>query len=83
MKYSFGVPAWLGAIKVSFLVFGIPALVAVLVASVVGHRMGLSHFAEAVVFAATFLLAVVALLVILAAWSRRTAKKKTGQEGVV
>ena len=83
MKYSFGVPAWLGAIKVSLVVFGIPALVAGLVVSVVGRQMALSRFAHVAVFAATFLLAIVALVFILAAWNRKAAKKKTDHENVV
>jgi len=50
MKYSFGVPACLGAIQVSLVLFGIPALKAFLVAPLVARRLGLSRLAEAAVF---------------------------------
>jgi hypothetical protein len=76
MKYSFGVPTWLGVIKVSLVLFGIPALVAALVTPVIGRWLELSRITEALVFVGTLLLGAVVVLIILAAWSRRAAGKK-------
>lgn len=76
MKYSFGVPAWLGALKVSLVLFGIPALAAFLVTPVVGRHLELSRLAETAVFVTILLLGTVTVLIILAAWSRRAAAKK-------
>jgi hypothetical protein len=77
MKYSFGVPAWLGALKVSLVLFGIPALVAFFATPVVGRWLELSRSAETAAFVMILLLSAVAVLLILAAWSRRAAKKKS------
>ena len=76
MKYSFGVPAWLGALKVSLVLFGIPALAAFLITPMVARRLELSRPAETATFAGILLLGAVAVLVILVAWSRRAAAKK-------
>lgn len=76
MKYSFGVPAWLGALKVSFVVFGIPALFTVLVMLGLSRWLPLSRGASAAVFAAIYLLSIVVLFFILVVLSTKTAKKK-------
>jgi len=75
MKYSFGVPAWLGAIKVSLMLFGIPALIAYFVAPEIGRRLELSRFAEGVIFVAVILFGAVVMLAVLALSSKKSAKK--------
>jgi hypothetical protein len=80
MKYSFGVPAWLGAIRVSLVLFGIPALIAFFVVPVVGRHLELSRFAEAALFVAVLLLGAGVVLTILALSSRRAAAKKMSDD---
>jgi hypothetical protein len=82
MKYSFGVPAWLGGIKVSLVIFGIPALVAILISPVLARRLELSRLAEMGVFAVSFLLTVITLLFILVARSRRASRKTKDHDDV-
>jgi Zn-dependent protease len=77
MKYAYAVPAWLGAVKVLLVLFGIPALVAFFAAPVVGRRLELSPAAEAVVAVMVLLIGAVANVFVLVAWGRRAAKKKS------
>jgi len=76
MKYSFAVPVWLGALKISLVLFGIPALAAFLITPMVGRHLELSRFAEAATFIGILLLGAVAVLAIMAVWGRRAAAKK-------
>lgn len=80
MKYSFGVPAWLAAIKVSLMLFGIPALIAYFVAPVIGRRLELSRFAEAAIFVAVILFGAVVVFAVLALSSRKSATKKLSND---
>lgn len=77
MKYSYGVPAWLGALKVSLILFGLPALVAVFLAPVVGRWLGLSQIAEVAVYFTMILLGGSLILTIAVLRSRRAAGKKS------
>jgi hypothetical protein len=83
MKYRFGVPAWLGAIKVSLAVFGVPALVAAVVAWILNRRLELSGVADTTVFIVTFLSSSILFLVTLAVLKRRTASKKSNHDYIV
>jgi hypothetical protein len=64
----------LGAIKVSLVLFGIPALVAFLTTPLAARWLELSRGAEMATFVMILLLGVVAVLAMLVAWSRRVAK---------
>jgi hypothetical protein len=78
MKYSFGVPAWLGAIKVSLVVFGVPALLAALASVGLGRWFELTPSARVAVFVVLFLFVVAGFLVTLTLRNRRAADKRSG-----
>lgn len=76
MKFAFGGPAWLGAIKVSLVVFGIPGLVAITVALGMRRWLELSPASFTAVFAVAFIFTVALFMLVLAFWNRRAAKRK-------
>ena len=80
MKFAFGVPAWLGGLKVSLILFGLPSLFAIIVAFVLGHWLDLALGTSAAIFIAVYLLSITVLVFILAVLSRNAAKKKSGHE---
>jgi uncharacterized protein YybS (DUF2232 family) len=76
MKFAFGVPAWLGAVKITIILFGIPALVGVLISSALRRRFDLSVGLDLAIFVAAFLFSIVVWLLILATLNRIMTKKK-------
>ncbi len=76
MKYSYGVPAWLGAIKVSLVLFGIPALLAAIAAPVLGQQLDLPRPAVQAIAVAIFLLGSIMVLAMLAAASKWNRSKR-------
>ena len=66
----------MGALKVSLVVFGLPALVAVFLAPVVGRWLGLSQIAEVAVYFAMILLGGALILTLAVLRDRRAAGKK-------
>jgi hypothetical protein len=80
MNYSFGVPAWLGAIRVSVVLLGLPILFAV-GASLLA-RFGLGWSGEAVknIYPGVFGITFIAQLVILILRSRSAARHELRQQ---
>jgi len=76
MKYSYGVPAWMGGIKVSLILFGIPAIVAALITASIDHWIGLSRGAFFAVYTGIFLLGISVLLLLMALKNRHTIRGK-------
>jgi len=76
MKYAFGVPAWLGAIKVSLVAFGIPAAVAGFGAAALNRRFELSGWAAFGLCTGVLIITCAVWWGALIAWSRRTSKRK-------
>jgi len=75
MKFAFEVPAWLGGIKVSVVLFGIPGLVAILITYGIKHYFDLSHLAAIAIFAGVFLVSILSLFFTLVVLSRRREKQ--------
>ena len=75
MKYAFGVPAWLGGIKVSLVAFGIPAVVAGLAAGALTRRFELSGWAAFGLSIGVLIVTCAVWWFALIAWSRRTSKQ--------
>ena len=76
MKYSFGVPAWLGAIKVCVVLIVVPGLLATFVALTLGRRFELSRGEEFWVYILTLDFILSVWLFAVAVCNRRAAKKK-------
>jgi hypothetical protein len=74
MKYSFGVPAWLGALRVGLVVFAPPFLAARFAASYAAKKLGCQPEAIWIFIISGFVLLAL-WLGLLIVWYRRHAKK--------